>query len=79
MGKRGPEPIGYDIELRVKVSVELDAAVAQLVQLTGVSKATVVRTALLAMLTTCGLVYPGVAEALVVTRPAGPHLERKHQ
>lgn len=78
MGKRGPQPLGFEVELRTTISPEIDAGLTQLVEVSGVSKATVVRTALLSMLTTGGLLFPDAADSLVVTRPAGTPRGRKH-
>jgi len=77
MGKRGPTPLGNDIELRTTITPEIDAALAQLVELSGgKSKATFVRKALLDMLTSIGLVYPEVTERLHPTRTAGRPIQR---
>lgn len=77
MGKRGPASLGNDIELRTTITPEIDAALTQLVALSGgKSKATFVRKALLDMLTSIGLVYPEVAESLHPTRTAGRPIRR---
>jgi hypothetical protein len=79
MGLRGPQPKGYDVELRTTVSAEMETALNQLVELTGVSKAFLVRRALLDFLGTAGVVYPGLAETLAVTPTAGPTRVRRAQ
>jgi hypothetical protein len=71
MAKPGPQPLGYSVELRTMVSPEIARALAQLVGLSGVSKATLIRHSLLATLTTMGFVYPEVRDSLVATRTAG--------
>lgn len=76
MGQRGPAPLGNDTQLRTTITPEIDAALAQLVALSGKSKATFVRKALLDMLTSIGLVYPEVADRLHPTRTAGRPIRR---
>jgi hypothetical protein len=71
MGLRGPQPDGNTAELRTTIPPEFDRALAQLVELSGVAKATFVRQALGDMLSAMGLVYPEVADSLKPKRTAG--------
>jgi hypothetical protein len=57
--------------LRTTIPPEFDRALAQLVDLTGVAKATFVRHALGELLTGMGLVYPEVAASLVPKKSTG--------
>lgn len=71
MGLRGPQPDGNTDRLDVSIPPEFERALEQLVELSGVAKATFVRQALGDMLTTMGLVYPEVADSLRVKKTAG--------
>jgi hypothetical protein len=71
MGLRGPEPKGNDTELRTTISPALDDALNQLVALSGVSKAAMVRQALHAFLSQVGVLYPEVTASLDATKTAG--------
>jgi hypothetical protein len=46
MGKRGPQPMGFDVELRTRITPELDTNLDRMADVVGVSKATLVRVAL---------------------------------
>lgn len=67
MGRRGPKPLGNDVRLEVTVSAEIDRALSQVVELSGISRVTIIRQALLDQLSTLGLIFPEVAETLVPT------------
>lgn len=71
MGLRGPQPDGNTAELRTTIPPEFERALDQLVELSGVAKATFVRQALGDMLSAMGLVYPEVADSLRVKKTAG--------
>lgn len=71
MGKRGPQPLGYESELRTTLPVEVGDALDLMVRLGGISKATIVRTALIDHLTTVGVLFPEVAQTLRPTKTRG--------
>jgi hypothetical protein len=71
MGLRGPAPKGNDTELRTTISADLDNALNRLVELSGVSKAAMVRQALFVFLTQAGALYPEVTASLDPTPTAG--------
>lgn len=64
MGKRGPQPMGNTRELKIAVSPALDAALAQLAALSGVSKATAIRYSLMMSLSVVGLLNPEVQDMI---------------
>lgn len=68
-------------ELRTTIPAEIDRALAQVVELSGVSKASIVRQALAAHLAAMGVVHPSIAETLQPSRTGGPGLafHRKEQ
>lgn len=59
------------VVLETTITRELDRALAQVVELSGVSKAAVVRDALAAHLGAMGVVHPGIAASLTPTRTGG--------
>lgn len=59
------------VVLETSITPELDLALAQVVELSGVSKAALVRDALAAHLGAMGVIHPGAAAALVPTRTGG--------
>ena len=69
MGLRGQNAGDRLVTLETSISTDLDNALSQLVALSGVSKAAMVRQALNAFLTQVGVLYPEVAAP--VTRTAG--------
>ena len=71
MGKRGPQPLGYESELRTTLPKEVGAALDPMVRLGGVSKATIVRVALVDHLTKLGVLFPEVADTLQATATRG--------
>lgn len=71
MGKRGPQPLGYESELRTTLPVEVGDALDLMVRIGGISKATIVRTALIDHLTTLGVLFPEVAQTLRPTKTRG--------
>lgn len=71
MGKRGPQPLGYESELRTTLPVEVGDALDLMVRLGGISKATIVRTALIDHLATLGVLFPEVAQTLRPTKTRG--------
>jgi len=71
MGKRGPQPLGYESELRTTLPVEVGDALDLMVRIGGISKATIVRTALVDHLTTLGVLFPEVAQTLRPTKTRG--------
>lgn len=70
-GRPGRPAQGNDARLEISVSYNVDRALNQLVELSGVAKTTFVRQALLDMLSTLGLVYPEIAKSLKPTLTAG--------
>lgn len=66
MGKRGPQSLGNSAELRIGINPALDAALDQLVAVSGVSKAAIVRDALTGHLTAHGVMPPS---AVLSTTP----------
>jgi len=71
MGKRGPKPLGYESELRTTLPKEVGEALDLMVRLGGLSKATIVRVALVDHLTTLGVLFPEVAHTLRPTPTRG--------
>lgn len=65
-----------NVELRTTIPDGLDRALAQVVELTGISKATLVRQAIAAHLAGIGIVHPSVTEALQPTKTGGRGLAR---
>lgn len=70
---------GSNVELRTTIPDEFDRALAQVVELTGISKATLVREALAAHLAGIGVVHPSIAESLRPTKTGGRGLARHHR
>jgi len=68
MGQRGQNAGDRLVTLETSISTDLDNALSQLVALSGVSKAAMVRQALNAFLTQVGVLYP---EVTAPTRTAG--------
>ena len=71
MGRRGPQPGPNTVPLETTVTPQIDAALNQLVELSGVSKATIVRNALHSFLSNLGVVYPELTTSLAPTPTAG--------
>jgi hypothetical protein len=67
LGRRGPQSLGNDVRLEVTVSAEIDRALSQVVELSGMSRMTIVRQALLDQLSALGVLFPEIAESLVPT------------
>lgn len=68
--KRGPEPQQW-VDLRTTVTPEIDRAITEIVQATGVSKASVVRRLLASGLAEHGAISPEASAALPATPTAG--------
>lgn len=73
LAKRGPQPREW-VELRTTITPEQDRALASLVALSGVSKATFVRTALAEMLARAGVLDPDSVTDVPVTPTGGRSL-----
>jgi hypothetical protein len=71
MVKRGLQPVGYESELRTTLPKEVGDVLDLMVRLGGVSKATIVRIALIEHLSTLGLLFPEVADTLHSTTTHG--------
>lgn len=74
MAKRGPKPLGNTVELRTTISPEIDEALSLLTSISGVSKATHVRVALLRLLEDVGVVHPETSHKLRPTK--APDVQR---
>lgn len=68
--KRGPRPQSW-VALRTSVTPEIDRAITEIVQATGVSKASVVRRLLARGLADHGAISPEVTASLPPTPTAG--------
>ncbi|MFJ3392299.1 ribbon-helix-helix domain-containing protein [Leifsonia aquatica] len=66
MGKRGPQSLGNSAELNIGISPALDGALNQLVAVSGVSKAAIVRDVLTRHLSSHGVMPPS---AVLTTTP----------
>jgi hypothetical protein len=73
MGKRGPQSLGNTTSIKVSVPPEIDAALSRLVNLSGVSKAAIVREALALHLSRIGML-PETANDVIPTPTRGPDL-----
>ncbi|PPL17961.1 ribbon-helix-helix protein, CopG family [Microterricola pindariensis] len=70
MGERGPAAAGL-VELRTSVTPEIDRALAHMVQLSGVSKSTLVREALALHLVLMGAMAPAAGDNIHPMRTGG--------
>jgi hypothetical protein len=68
MGTRGPDADPNTVLLKTNIPTEFDRALTQLVELSGVAKATLVRKGLADLLSTLGMVYPELADSLNTPR-----------
>ena len=66
--KSGRPDMGYSVGLKVLITPEMDRAIDLVVNGTGLSKASVVRTALGSWLEFVGLAAPGIVAALRPTK-----------
>jgi len=71
MGKRGPQSLGNTVELRVPVTPDVDEALNQLVAISGLSKAHLVRQMVLVNLNQAGAIYPDLLRTLTPTATRG--------
>lgn len=67
------------VELRTTIPAELDRALAQVVELSGLSKATLVRQALATHLGAMGVIHPEIAASLKPTPTGGRGLALHRQ
>lgn len=71
MGLRGQQAGDNSVVLETTISPELDNALTQLVALSGVSKAALVRNGLHTFLSGVGVLYPELNDALNPTKTSG--------
>jgi hypothetical protein len=63
----GPQPMGNTATVKVAISPEIDAALTQYAELTGRSKATLVRYSLLFVLSVAGMLPPDSPDDIIPT------------